>query len=390
MLNRNDCLKTFRCMLLFTSLLFTALTLPAQKQNSLPDWAFGPFVRPQNVNPVLSPNPASRFIDPMSKKEVAWEANDVFNPAAAIKNNKIYVLYRAEDKSGIAIGTRTSRLGLAESVDGIAMKRRSTPVMFPGNDSQKEFEWPGGCEDPRVAMTADGRYVMCYTQWNKKVPRIGVATSRDLITWTKHGPAFRKAYNGRFFNMASKSASIITRLVNGKQVIAKINGKYWMYWGEHFVNTATSDDLVNWRPMLDEKGELKQCIATRKGFFDSDLTECGPPAIMTSKGILLIYNGKNKAGKDGDENYTTNTYAAGQVLFDLKDPTKPIARLDKPFFVPQEPFEKSGQYPAGTVFTEGLVFFKNKWFLYYGCADSRVAVAVFSTKKIDKRIVQTK
>ncbi|MCW3115262.1 MAG: glycosidase related protein [Segetibacter sp.] len=390
MLNRNDCLKTFRCMLLFTSLLFTALTLPAQKQNTLPDWAFGPFVRPQNVNPVLSPNPASRFIDPMSKKEVAWEANDVFNPAAAIKNNKIYVLYRAEDKSGIAIGTRTSRLGLAESVDGIAMKRRSTPVMFPGNDSQKEFEWPGGCEDPRVAMTADGRYVMCYTQWNKKVPRIGVATSRDLITWTKHGPAFRKAYNGRFFNMASKSASIITRLVNGKQVIAKINGKYWMYWGEHFVNTATSDDLVNWRPMLDEKGELKQCIATRKGFFDSDLTECGPPAIMTSKGILLIYNGKNKAGKDGDENYTTNTYAAGQVLFDLKDPTKPIARLDKPFFVPQEPFEKSGQYPAGTVFTEGLVFFKNKWFLYYGCADSRVAVAVFSTKKIDKRIVQTK
>jgi predicted GH43/DUF377 family glycosyl hydrolase len=377
-------------MLLFTSLLFTALTLPAQKQNTLPDWAFGPFVRPQNVNPVLSPNPASRFIDPMSKKEVAWEANDVFNPAAAIKNNKIYVLYRAEDKSGIAIGTRTSRLGLAESVDGIAMKRRSTPVMFPGNDSQKEFEWPGGCEDPRVAMTADGRYVMCYTQWNKKVPRIGVATSRDLITWTKHGPAFRKAYNGRFFNMASKSASIITRLVNGKQVIAKINGKYWMYWGEHFVNTATSDDLVNWRPMLDEKGELKQCIATRKGFFDSDLTECGPPAIMTSKGILLIYNGKNKAGKDGDENYTTNTYAAGQVLFDLKDPTKPIARLDKPFFVPQEPFEKSGQYPAGTVFTEGLVFFKNKWFLYYGCADSRVAVAVFSTKKIDKRIVQTK
>ena len=362
--------------------MFVATVAPVfgQQQVTLPEWAFGPFIRPQNVNPVLSPQPASHFIDPMTNKQVAWEANDVFNPAATIKDNKIYVLYRAEDKTGIAIGTRTSRIGLAESEDGLSMKRRATPVMYPGKDSQKEFEWPGGCEDPRVAVTEDGTYVMMYTQWNKKVPRIGVATSKDLVTWTKHGPVFRKAYNGRFFNMASKSASVITKPVKGKHVIAKINGKYWMYWGEHFVNVATSNDLVNWQPMLDEKGELKQSISTRKGFFDSDLTECGPPAIMTDNGILLIYNGKNKAGKDGDERYTANTYAAGQVLFDLNDPAKPIARLDEPFFVPTEPFEKSGQYPAGTVFTEGLVYFKDKWFLYYGCADSRVAVAVFEPK----------
>ncbi|WP_160111027.1 hypothetical protein [Dysgonomonas sp. Marseille-P4361] len=44
-------------------------------------------------------------------------------------------------------------------------------------------------------------------------------------------------------------------------------------------------------------------------------------------------------------------------------------------------FEKSGQYPAGTVFIEGLVFHQNKWFLYYGCADSRVAVAVYDPNK---------
>ncbi|MGI8634137.1 MAG: hypothetical protein ACR2KZ_01910, partial [Segetibacter sp.] len=233
--------KGTRITLLFTFLLVTILPGIAQP-SSLPGWAFGPFIRPQNVNPVLSPRPSSKFTDPMSMKEIAWEANDVFNPAATIKDNKIYVIYRAEDKSGIAIGTRTSRLGLAESTDGITMKRRATPVLFPAHDSQKEFEWPGGCEDPRVAVTEDGTYVMFYTQWNKKVPRIGVATSKNLIKWTKHGPAFRYAYNGRFFNMASKSASIITKFVNNKQVIAKINGKYWMYWGEHFVNTATSSD----------------------------------------------------------------------------------------------------------------------------------------------------
>jgi beta-1,2-mannosidase len=369
---------------LIGSLLFFAITVNSfqpvdlHAQSDLPAWTLGPFVRPAGKNPVLSPNAKNIFNDPMTGRKIAWESNDVFNPAAAMKGNKIYVIYRAEDKSGIAIGERTSRLGLAESSDGIKMQRRKIPVMFPTNDDQKEFEWTGGCEDPRVAVTEDGTYLMFYTQWNKKVPRIGVATSRDLVSWKKHGPAFQDAHNGRFFNMASKSASIITKLVNGKQVIAKVNGKYMMYWGEHFVNPATSDDLVNWQPMLDDKGELLQLISPRKDHFDSELTECGPPAVMTNDGILLLYNGKNKATADGDERYTPNTYAAGQVLFDLATGLKPIQRLDLPFFVPTEPFEKSGQYPAGTVFLEGLVYFKNKWFLYYGCADSRVGVAIYN------------
>lgn len=55
--------------------------------------------------------------------------------------------------------------------------------------------------------------------------------------------------------------------------------------------------------------------------------------------------------------------------------------MDKPFYIPESDFEKSGQYPAGTVFIEGLVFYNQKWFLYYGCADSRVAVAVYDLLK---------
>ena len=55
---------------------------------------------------------------------------------------------------------------------------------------------------------------------------------------------------------------------------------------------------------------------------------------------------------------------------------KVLDRLDDPFYKPEADFEKSGQYPAGTVFIEGLVPFKGKWYLYYGCADSFVAVAV--------------
>jgi len=86
-------------------------------------------------------------------------------------------------------------------------------------------------------------------------------------------------------------------------------------------------------------------------------------------------NGKNKAGEE-DSRYAVNSYCAGQALFDPNVPPKLINRLDQPFLVPQEDFEKSGQYPAGTVFIEAQVYYQLKWYLYYGCADSHVSVAV--------------
>ncbi len=358
------------------------LHLFGYSQNLLPDWALGGFVRPEKANPIITPNPSNQFDCPMQDKKIGWEESDVFNPAATVKDGKIYVLYRAEDNSATGIGKRTSRIGLAESEDGIHMKRRKPPVMYPDKDNMKEYEWEGGCEDPRVTMTKDGLYVMAYTSWNRKVARLCIATSRDLVKWEKHGPAFAKAYNGRFKDIFCKSGSMVTEIKNGKQVLTKIDGKYFMYWGEHAVYAATSDDLVNWTPILDEKNELATVIKPRPQYFDSALTECGPPAILTDKGIVLLYNGKNQTNDSKrDKRFTAGAYCAGQILTDPKEPLKVLQRLDVPFFRPMASFEKSGQYVDGTVFIEGLVFFKNKWYLYYGCADSQVSVAIYDPAK---------
>lgn len=361
-----------------TAVLILTLTATAQplagKEYS---WAWTGWQRPAGVNPIIAPDEQSVFWCPMQKRPMKWEESDTFNPAATVINGKVVVLYRAEDNSATGIGQRTSRIGYASSDDGLHFKRHGAPVLFPdGTDNEAENECPGGCEDPRVCMTEDGLYVMMYTQWNRKQARLGVATSRDLVTWTKYGSPFAKAYDGKFAHVFSKSASIVTKMKNGRQVIAKIKGKYWMYWGEQFVNVATSEDLINWTPMVDEKGDFLKVIEPRNGYFDSQLTECGPPAVMTKDGILLMYNGKNRGDGLGDSRYTANSYCAGQVLFSKSDPTKVIGRLNEPFFIPEASFEKSGQYPAGTVFIEGLVPLNGKWYLYYGCADSRVSVAV--------------
>jgi predicted GH43/DUF377 family glycosyl hydrolase len=117
-------------------------------------------------------------------------------------------------------------------------------------------------------------------------------------------------------------------------------------------------------------------LITRPGLFDSDLDECGPPALITDKGILLIYNGKNANDKAADTTLPKGTYSVGWVLFDSVILETVISRPDKPFLKPTLPHEVSGQYTAGTTFAEGLVYYRKKWFLYYGTADSFVGVAV--------------
>eukprot|EP00602_Paraphysomonas_sp_CaronLab_P004786 CAMPEP_0185021146 /NCGR_PEP_ID=MMETSP1103-20130426/3812_1 /TAXON_ID=36769 /ORGANISM="Paraphysomonas bandaiensis, Strain Caron Lab Isolate" /LENGTH=483 /DNA_ID=CAMNT_0027552489 /DNA_START=68 /DNA_END=1519 /DNA_ORIENTATION=- len=353
------------------------------------------------VNPVLGPNASSVFKCPVRRKNVRWEEKDVFNPAAVVKDNKVYLLYRAEDKLGSYAGT--SRIGIAWSEDGVSFNNRlPSPVLYPAKDRNDKFEWDGGCEDPRVVESPDGGYVMTYTSYDGTA-RLCVATSSDLFHWTKHGPAFGKAFGGSYLNAWTKSGSIVSHpMPDGRLVAAKLNGSFWMYWGENDLHLATSQDLINWTPVMAEHADAVyrgrpdhmdlptaakkplSVLSPRRGKFDSNLVEPGPPAIVRPDGILFIYNSKNTACEslpgyrcvngEADPNLAPGTYSAGQVLFSLDDPSKVLMRSEETFFKPSEDFEITGQV-GNVCFLEGLVFFRGKWLLYYGTADSKIAVA---------------
>ena len=101
-------------------------------------WGLGHFRRPDGATPVIAPRQESVFFCPMRQAQVHWEALHTFNPAAVVRNGKVYVLYRAEDDTGrMEIGGHTSRLGLAESTDGLHFTRRPSPVLYPADDGQK-------------------------------------------------------------------------------------------------------------------------------------------------------------------------------------------------------------------------------------------------------------
>ena len=62
----------------------------------VPDWGLGPFTRPADAQPIIKPDTNSIFNCPMRKAPVHWEATHTFNPAAIVKDGKVYILYRAE------------------------------------------------------------------------------------------------------------------------------------------------------------------------------------------------------------------------------------------------------------------------------------------------------
>lgn len=347
-----------------------SLVMSCTRERDKQSWAMLPFIKIDSINPILSPA-QTEFLCPVLKRKVKWEEKDVFNPAAVVRHDTVFLLYRAEDVIGKFAGT--SRIGIAYSMDGLHFVRRNEPVFFPDEDAMKIYEWEGGIEDPRVIEREDGLYVLTYTAYDGKVARLCLATSRDLVHWSKQGLVL----NGRYRDSWSKSGAIIGKRVGDRIVAIKLHDKYWMYFGDTDLFMATSDDLVHWQA-VEENGKLKSVLKPRPKYFDSRLVESGPYALATERGVLLLYNGMNH-DSDGDPSIAKGAYCSGQALFDLTDPTRLVDRLEKNFLLPDKKYEIEGQVNQ-VCFIEGMVHFKEKWFLYYGTADSRIAVAALSIK----------
>jgi beta-1,2-mannosidase len=322
---------SIRTRLLLTLALLAALA--AQKAGSVP---FGAWHRISEV-PVIAP------------RGKGWESAGTFNPAVIMRAGKIVMLYRAQDKQG------TSRLGYAESSDGVHFSRRDEPVLSPA----EEYERDGGVEDPRLVQFGD-TYYLTYTGYNKKDAQLCLATSRDLIHWDRKGviiPANKGNWNVKW----TKSGAIIPE---------KIDEKYWMYFlgtsadNKDQAGLASSTDLLQWT-----EATQAPALPVRPGRFDSRVAEPGPAPIVTPNGIVLIYNGAD----------AKLVYRTGIAIFDRSDPRKLLWRSDEPVFFPEKDWEKIGQVP-NVVFVEGMLQQGNRYLFYYGAADTNLGVAEAPTR----------
>ncbi len=173
--------------------------------------------------------------EPLLRPGPAWSEFALFNPAAIQIGKKTVLLFRAQDRS------HTSRIGYAESNDGLHFAVRPDPVLSPETD----YEKGGGVEDPRVVQI-NGTYYLTYTAYDLHSAQLCLATSTDLIHWQRRGiimPAYRGTWNTQW----TKSGAIVPQ---------KINGKWWMYYlgtrkdadgqARDYMGLASSSDLLHW------------------------------------------------------------------------------------------------------------------------------------------------
>ncbi len=371
-----------------TSIIFSCQSKPKNdslEQTTQP-WHFPYFKKVDSLNPILSPSSELTFTDPITGTIKKWEERNVLNPTAVVRNDSVFMLYRAQDSLG------TSRIGLAVSTDGLHFIKMPSPVFFPDLDAMKVFEWNyqkndidatlaeacnscyfDGVEDPRIIENEDGVYFMTYTSYDGRTARLSIASSKDLIHWNKHGLVLA---DDKYKETWSKAGAIVGGLQGNRIVARKIDGYYWMYFGDTSLSMAFSKDLIHWNIAINEESKKPITVLhPRMGLFDSRLVEPGPYALLKEEGILLIYNASNAANFN-DPNLPKFTYAAGQALFDKNRPYRLIDRTDGYFIYPDKDYEKVGEVNE-VCFVEGLVYFKEQWFLYYGTADSKIAVAVY-------------
>src|SRR6516162_4194446 len=107
-----------------------------------------------------------------------------------------------------------------------------------------------------------------------------------------------------------------------------------------------SSDLIHWTEATETPA-----LPKRPGKLDSRVVEPGPPPVLMTDGIVLVYNGADD---------------------------KLVCRSEAPLFAPELEWEKVGQLP-NVVFVEGLVADKDRYLLYYGGADNYVGVAAADT-----------
>lgn len=182
-----------------------------------------------------------------------------------------------------------------------------------------------------LAVSEDGTYIMTYTSWDKKVERLCIATSKDLINWTKQGPAIGTCKASKYKDPWSKSGSIVCRQEGGEFIATKINGKYWMYFGDTGFLLAFSNNLTDWNVLEDDTGKPLIVLPQRPGMFDSLVVEPAPPALLTDQGIFMIYNGGKRDRPD--LGLTGTIWVMAQVLFDNDDPIKVLGRTNRDFSI---------------------------------------------------------
>ena len=273
-----------------------------------------------------------------------YPVNSVFNPGATMVNGRYLLLARVEDRRGF------SHLCAARSADGLTdWEIDRQPTLAPWPERYPEETW--GIEDPRITWIEDlGLWVVAYTAYSEAGPLVSLATTEDFVNFQRLGPVIPPE---------DKDAALFP---------VKFGGRYAMLHRPVPASSTRKHIWISFSPDLKHWGDHQVLIPARiGGWWDANKIGLSSPPLQTSEGWLILYHGVK-------ETVGGSIYRLGLALLDSENPSRVLRRTDQWIFGPEEPYEKSGDV-GNVVFPCGWMLQGNELRLYYGGADSCVAVA---------------
>lgn len=284
----------------------------------------------------------------------SWQAGGVFAPAVVKDGDQYRMVFRAYGND------RISRVGYAESQDGRRWQVTPEPIVVPdAGDEQERF----GLEDPRITRLGDKFYITVtaadghtrYNNWYWKT-RVIILATQDFKQFERIYPELPDKNN--------KDAVLFPE---------KVNNQYWLLhrimpqiWISH------SSDLVRWQDHTP--------IATpTDNSWESLRIGAGAQPIKTDDGWLLFYHGVSQ----------TNVYCMSAMLLDLNNPAQVTHRLNYPLLEPIRSYEEVGVVPRVVFGTSALEWNRREYWLYYGAADTSIALAKIDKKPLLKALLSS-
>ena len=281
-----------------------------------------------------------------------YSVNTVFNPGATLlPDGTTLLLCRVEERSGI------SHLCAARSRDGVSdWKIDPEPTLLSQPREYPEEVW--GIEDPRITYVPElGKYAVVYTSYSRGGPGVSLALTEDF----RH---FQRC--GVIMPPLDKDAALLPRRLQGRWALihrpsASREGHIWL---------SFSPDLRHW-------GRHELILEARRGaWWDASKIGLSPPPIETREGWLMLYHGVR-------ETASGSIYRLGLALFDLEAHPRCLLRSNSWIFGPEQKYEREGDvgnvvFPCGTTLGPDGDTLR----LYYGAADSCVALATGSVREL--------
>jgi beta-1,2-mannobiose phosphorylase / 1,2-beta-oligomannan phosphorylase len=326
------------------------------------------------------------------------EVEGVLNPAAARgPDGHLYLFPRLVAKGNY------SRIGIARvkfnaGGDPVGVERLGI-VLEPEADYERRPNGGGGCEDPRITFVEPvQRYLMSYTAFSARGPRIAFAVSEDLFHWRRRGLATFDPYRGiEFDDVDDKDASLFPVAIpspSGQPQLAILHRPLFPGTrpeeiaccdGSREVDLDRESIWISYGPLPSEDRErhghvrfaAHHRLAAPAAPWERLKIGGGTPPILTRHGWLIVYHGVSEI-PDPSPGHSL-CYAAGVMVFSKEHPLEVRYRSPEPVLTPAAPEERIGTvdnvvFPTGIDRRDDLGQ-PERFDIYYGMADNRIGAA---------------